>query len=99
MRSDIVPGGVFPDYELPDHTNTVRTLSELQGEDPMILTLARGHYCPEEHQQHLKLAALQAKLAVAYTGIAQFHGWEGRMPEEVRRARSTGDGAVRMVSA
>ena len=20
MRSDIVPGGTFPDYELPDHT-------------------------------------------------------------------------------
>jgi hypothetical protein len=22
MRSDIVPGGAFPDYELPDHTRT-----------------------------------------------------------------------------
>ena len=21
MRSDIVPGGTFPDYELPDHEN------------------------------------------------------------------------------
>jgi hypothetical protein len=21
MRSDIRPGGVFPDYKLPDHTN------------------------------------------------------------------------------
>ena len=29
--SDIVPGGVFPDYALPDHTGTLRTLSELQG--------------------------------------------------------------------
>jgi hypothetical protein len=29
MRADIVPGGVFPDYELPDHTNTMRRLSEL----------------------------------------------------------------------
>ena len=25
------PGGTFPDYALPDHTGTVRTLSELQG--------------------------------------------------------------------
>jgi hypothetical protein len=57
MRSDIMPGGVFPDYELPDHTNTMRRLSELQGEDPLILTLARGHFCPKEHQQHLQLAA------------------------------------------
>jgi peroxiredoxin len=70
MRSDIVPGAVFPDYALPDHTDTVRTLSELQGDDPMILTLARGHYCPKEHQQHLELAAFQPKIAVAYTKIA-----------------------------
>jgi peroxiredoxin len=70
MRSDIVPGGVFPDYALPDHTNTVRTLSELQGNDPMILTLARGHYCPKEHQQHQDLARFQSKIAVAYTQIA-----------------------------
>jgi hypothetical protein len=35
----------------------------------MILTLARGHYCPKEHQQHLELAAFQSKLAVAYTQI------------------------------
>ena len=70
MRSDIVPGATFPDYELPDHTETPRKLSELQGDDPMILTLARGHYCPKEHQQHLDLAAAQSKIAVAYTQIA-----------------------------
>ena len=52
MRSDITPGSTFPDYALPDHTDTVRKLSELQGDDPLILTLARGHYCPKEHQQH-----------------------------------------------
>jgi peroxiredoxin len=69
MRSDIIPGGVFPDYALPDHTDEIRTLAELQGDDPMILTLARGHYCPKEHQQHLDLAAIQPKIAVAYTRI------------------------------
>jgi peroxiredoxin len=70
MRDDIVPGAVFPDYALPDHTNTVRSLSEIQGDDPMIVTLARGHYCPKEHQQHLEIATvLQAKIAVAYTKI------------------------------
>ena len=70
MRPDIVPGATFPDYELPDHTSTPRRLSELQGEDPLILTLARGHYCPKEHQQHLELAAFYPKIAVAYTQIA-----------------------------
>jgi len=69
MRSDIVPGARFPDYELTDHTKTRRKLSELQGIDPMILLLSRGHYCPKDHQQHLDLAAFYSKIAVAYTQI------------------------------
>ena len=31
-----IPGGIFPDYELTDHTKIQRRLSELQGIDPMI---------------------------------------------------------------
>jgi hypothetical protein len=27
MRPDIVSGGAFPDYALPDHTGTTRTLA------------------------------------------------------------------------
>ena len=69
MRPDIVPGAMLPDYALPDHNEVVRRLSELQGDDPMILTLARGHYCPKEHQQHLELARFQSKIDVAYTRI------------------------------
>jgi peroxiredoxin len=69
MRADITPGGIFPDFELVDHTATRRRLSELQGHDPMILVLARGHYCPKDHQQHVELAALYPKIAVAYTQI------------------------------
>jgi peroxiredoxin len=67
VRSDIAPGGAFPDYELPDHGNVRRTLSELQGDDPLVLMLSRGHYCPKEHQQHLELASFYPKVAVAYT--------------------------------
>jgi len=70
VRPDIKAGGIFADYELPDHAGTLRKLSELQGEDPLILTLARGHYCPKDHQQHLELAAFYPKIAVAYTKIA-----------------------------
>ena len=84
MRSDIIPGGIFPDYALPDHTGTVRTLSELQGRDPLILTLARGHYCPKEHQQHLDLAAFQPKLAVAYTQIVTISTDEHHTLQEFR---------------
>src|ERR1044071_8860569 len=84
MRSDIIPGAIFPDYSLPDHTGTVRTLSELQGRDPLILTLARGHYCPKEHQQHLELAAFQSKVAVAYTKIATISTDEHHESQEFR---------------
>ena len=65
MRADIVPGATFPDYELPDHEGVVRSLSELQGGDPMILVLARGQYSPKEHQQHLDLVANWPKISVA----------------------------------
>jgi peroxiredoxin len=69
MRADIAPGGAFPDYELTDHTGTRRRLSELQGGDPMILVIARGHFCPKDHQQHLELAAFYPRISVAYTQI------------------------------
>jgi peroxiredoxin len=54
MRADIAPGGIFPDYELTDYAKNRRKLSELQGNDPMILVLSRGHFCPKDHQQHLR---------------------------------------------
>jgi peroxiredoxin len=69
MRSDIVPGAKFPDYELTDHAKQRQKLSELQGNDPMILILSRGHYCPKDHQQHLELAAFYPKIKVSYTKI------------------------------
>lgn len=43
LRADIQPGAAFPDYELPDQTGRKRRLSELRGNDPMILRLSRGH--------------------------------------------------------
>src|SRR5215216_876829 len=84
MRPDIAPGGRFPDYELPDHERIPRRLSELQGDDPLILTLARGHYCPKEHQQHLELAAFYPKVAVAYTKIVTIATDEHHALQEFR---------------
>src|SRR6202453_2678271 len=84
MRSDIKPGGTFPDYSLPDHNNTVRKLSELQGDDPLVLTLARGNYCPKEHQQHLELAANYPKGAVAYTQIVTISTDDHHSTQEFR---------------
>ena len=89
MRPDIVPGGTFPDYELPDHESVSRKLSEIQGDDPLILTLARGNYCPKEHQQHLELAANYPKIAVAYTKVATISTDTHHSSQEFRA--STGD--------
>jgi peroxiredoxin len=86
MRSDIVPGAAFPDYELPDHENMVRKLSEIQGDDPLILTLARGHYCPKEHQQHLQLAAFYSQINVAYTRIATISTDDAHTSQEFRNS-------------
>ena len=66
MRADIVPGAVFPDYELPDHIARRRSLSELQGEDPLVLVLSRGGYCPKERRQAEGLVALHRELEVGY---------------------------------
>src|SRR3954454_21551666 len=86
MRNDIVPGASFPDYELPEHTDTPRKLSEIQGEDPLILTLARGHYCPKEHRQHFELAALYPDINVAYTQIATIATDEHHTLQEFRNS-------------
>jgi peroxiredoxin len=69
MRSDITKGVKFPDYELPDHKGKRRKLSELQGNDPVALLLARGGYCPKEHLQHQWLAAMQPEIKVGYCRI------------------------------
>src|SRR4029077_14575950 len=84
MRSDITPGGTFPDYALPDQTDTVRKLSELQGDDPLVLTLARGNYCPNEHQQHLELPENYPKFAVAYTQIVTISTDDHHTTQEFR---------------
>jgi peroxiredoxin len=52
MRDDIRVGATFPDYELPDHTDTPRKLSFLQGGDPMVLTLNRAVFWPKDLRAH-----------------------------------------------
>ena len=69
MRADITPGEKFPNFELTDHTGKHRSLSELQGTEPMVLILSRGHFCPKDHQQHLELASFYPRFAVSYTKL------------------------------
>src|SRR6202022_1784947 len=66
MRSDMVPGAVFPDYELSDHTAKRRKLSELQGRDPMVVFLSRGSFCPKDRRQAEGLVELHREMEVGY---------------------------------
>jgi len=69
MRPDIIPGAVFPDYDLADHTGKHRKLSELQGPDPMILVLSRGGFCPKDRRQAENLVQLHREMEVGYSRL------------------------------
>jgi len=66
MRANVVPGSVFPDYELTDHAGKRRKLSALQGPDPMILVLSRGGFCPKDRRQAEGLVQLHREMEVGY---------------------------------
>jgi peroxiredoxin len=70
MRSDMVPGAIFPGYELSDHTAKHRKLSELQGQDPMVLVLSRGAFCPKDRRQAEGLLQLYREMEVGYCRLA-----------------------------
>ena len=63
MDPKIAPGKPFPDYVLPDHTQTPRRLSDLQTEqDPMLVVLIRGFFCPKDREQLQELTRFHAQL-------------------------------------
>ncbi len=67
MRSDIVSGAVFPDYELTDHTTKRRKLSELQGQHPMVLINAgrTGTSQPQNSKRRGSKAARNSSIRMA----------------------------------
>ena len=69
MKPGIHIGAAFPDYELSDHTGTKRILSDLQGMEPMILVLSRGHYCPKDRRQLRQLVDFYPELKVGYARL------------------------------
>ena len=69
MRADIKPGARFPDYSLADQTGKHRSLSELQGQDPMIVVLGRGGFCPKDRRQAEGLVELHREMEVGYAQL------------------------------
>jgi peroxiredoxin len=69
VRSDIRKGATFPDYELADQTGKRRSLSELQGGNPLVLHLSRGGFDPKERQFVRQLVDVYPQLRNAYTRL------------------------------
>jgi len=67
--SKIEVGLTFPDYELPDENGELHRLSDLQGDDVMVLHLSRGEHCPRERQHHVELLRFDRWCAVAFTRL------------------------------
>src|SRR5438552_19052858 len=84
MRPDIVPGAVFPDYELSDHTGKRRKLSELQEQDPMVLVLSRGSFCPKDRRQHEGLVLLHREIEVGYCRLVKISNEDHNETNETR---------------
>jgi peroxiredoxin len=69
MLKNLGPGDVFPDFELPDETGTLQRLSELQGNDVMVLMLGRGEHCPRERQHQREMLRVHEWSSVAFTQL------------------------------
>jgi peroxiredoxin len=69
MLKNLEPGDVFPDVELPDENGEPRRLSELQGDDAMVLMLGRGEHCPRERQHQREMLHFYEWCSVAFTQL------------------------------
>jgi peroxiredoxin len=67
--SKIAVGMTLPDFELPDENGEMHRLSELQGDDVMVLMLARGEHCPRERQHHFEMLRFARWIPVAFTQL------------------------------
>ena len=69
MSKNLEPGTTIPDFDLPDEQGDTHLLSELQGDNAMVLHLSRGEHCPRERQHHRELLTFHEWCAVAFTEL------------------------------
>jgi peroxiredoxin len=67
MLKNLTVGDVFPDVELPDENGDLHRLSDLQGDDVMVLMLGRGEHCPRERQHQREMLKFYEWCSVAFT--------------------------------
>jgi peroxiredoxin len=69
MSTNLVAGATLPDFELSDDAGTKHKLSELQGDNAMILMLGRGEHCPRERQHQREMVKFHEWCDVAFTTL------------------------------
>ena len=69
MSRHLEPGMIVPDVELPDENGVRHRLSDLQGDNAMVLHLSRGEHCPRERQHHRELLRFHEWCSVAFTEL------------------------------
>jgi peroxiredoxin len=67
MSKHLKPGSKLHDFVLPDENGDMRRLSELQGDDALVLMLGRGEHCPRERQHQREMVKFQEWCPVAFT--------------------------------
>jgi peroxiredoxin len=67
--SKIKVGATLPDFELADENGTLRRLSELQGDDVLVLMIGRGEHCPRERQHQREMLKFYEWSSVAFTQL------------------------------
>jgi hypothetical protein len=76
MNPEIAIGQPFPDFVLPDHTRTPRRLSSLQTrDDPMLVVLIRGFFCPKDREQLKELTRFHPQLVVGSCQLVVIYYW------------------------
>ena len=69
MSRNLDIGTAIPDFELPDENGTPHRLSELQGDDLVVVHLSRGEHCPRERMFHRELLRFHEWSGVAFTQL------------------------------
>jgi peroxiredoxin len=69
MSKNLDVGSTMPDFELPDENGVMHKLSELQGDNYLVLHLSRGEHCPRERMHHREFLRFHQWCSVAFTEL------------------------------
>ena len=69
MSKNLEPGTTIPDFELPDENGETHSLSEIQGDNMLVLHLSRGEHCPRERMHHREMLRFYEWCSLAFTEL------------------------------